>query len=338
VIRYIIRRLLWAVVLFIAVTLVSYVIFFIIPADPARLVAGKGAQPEDIKRAAHFIGTDRPVIVQYWRFLRRLLPVYPGWHDGHPTVGAHAPSLGTSFGTRTSVNSIVGHAAPVTASLVFGGVVVWMLIALPIGILSALRPRSLLDRGAMVFVLVGISAHPVWIGLILAYVFGFKLGWTPITGYCNIINPPVGATCGGPVQWAYHLILPWITYAILFAALYVRMIRANVTEALNEDYVRTARAKGAPDWIVMRSHVLRNAMLPVVTMLGMDIAVGLGGAVFTESIFGLPGLGRTLIQNIFAFDLPITIGITVFVTLCVIVINLFVDLLYAVIDPRIRLS
>jgi peptide/nickel transport system permease protein len=346
VIRYVIRRLLWAGVLFVAVTIVSYVIFFIIPADPAKLVAGKAARPIDVQRAAHFLGTDKPVYQQYLRFLGRLLPVYVSFKDNgryfnvtHPPhIVAHAPSLGFSFATRTEVNKIIKSAAPVTFSLVIGGVVVWMLIALPLGILSALRPRSALDRTGMVFVLIGISAHPVWIGLILSYIFGYKLGWTPITGYCSILNPPPGATCAGPVQWAYHMILPWITYAILFAALYVRMIRANVTETLGEDYVRTARAKGAPESRVLRSHVLRNAMLPVVTMLGMDIAVGLGGAVFTESIYGLPGLGRQLIQSLTSFDLPVTMGITVFVTVCVIVINLIVDLLYAVIDPRIRLA
>jgi len=246
------------------------------------------------------------------------------------------PSLGRSFTNRLSVNYVVLNAAPVTASLVFGGAVFWMLIALPIGILSALRPRSLLDRLAMVFVLVGISAHPVWIGLLFAYFFGFKAGIFPITGYCDFINP--SGDCGGPVQWAYHLILPWTTFAILFAALYVRMIRANVMEALGEDYVRTARAKGAPEWLVMRSHVLRNAMLPVVTMLGMDVSVALGGAIFTESVYGLPGLGKTAIQAIEGFDLPVTQGVVVFATLCIIVINLLVDLMYAWIDPRIRLT
>ena len=132
----------------------------------------------------------------------------------------------------------------------------------------------------MVFVLIGISAHPVWIGLLFAYFIGYKAGLTPITGYCDFFGG--GEACGGPVQWAYHLILPWVTFMILFAALYVRMIRANVMETLNEDYVRTARAKGAPERLVLRSHVLRNAMLPIVTMLGMDIGIALGGAVFTE--------------------------------------------------------
>jgi peptide/nickel transport system permease protein len=140
------------------------------------------------------------------------------------------------------------------------------------------------------------------------------------------------------VQWAYHLILPWITFAVLFAALYVRMIRANVMEASNEDYVRTARAKGAPEHVVIRSHILRNALLPVVTMLGMDIGVALGGAIFTETIFSLPGLGQTALNSIQTFDLSVTLGIVVFATLAIIVFNLIIDLLYAVIDPRIRLT
>jgi len=246
-------------------------------------------------------------------------------------------SLGRSFANRQDVNQIIAQAAPVTASLVIGGAILWMLIAIPLGILSALRPRSLLDRTSMTFVLIGISAHPVWIGLIFAFLFGFKLGWFPITGYCDMFYPPPG-TCGGPVQWMYHLVLPWATFAILFAALYVRMIRANVIETMNEDYVRTARAKGAPEHTVLRSHILRNAMLPVVTMLGMDIGVALGGAIFTESVYSLPGLGKRTLQALDTFDLPTIMGVVVFVTIVIIALNLFVDLLYAWIDPRIRLA
>ena len=322
-INYIIRRLLWAVVLFIAVTIVTYIIFFIIPADPARAVAGKNPTPEMILRARHYLGIDQPVYIQYLRFLKRLVV---------------DQDLGRSFANRESVNSEVAKAAPVTASLVFGGAIAWMLIALPIGILSALRPRSLLDRASMTFVLIGVSAHPIWIGLIFSYFFGYKWHITPISGYCDAINPSVGAECGGPVQWAYHMILPWMTFAILFAALYVRMIRANVIEALNEDYVRTARAKGAHEGRVVRVHVLRNALLPVVTMLGMDIGLALGGAVFTETIYNLPGLGRTAITALNALDLPTVEGIVVFSTLAIIIFNLVVDFLYAWIDPRIRLS
>ena len=166
------------------------------------------------------------------------------------------------------MRTIIGKDAPVTASLVFGGAVLWLSLSIPVGILSALRPRSIMDRVTMTLVLIGISAHPVWIGLIFSYVFGYKLGLTPIAGYCNFFPGTVGAQCEGPVQWAYHLILPWCTFMILFAALYVRLIRANVMETMNEDYVRTARAKGASQRRVMVQHVLRNSMLPVVTILG----------------------------------------------------------------------
>jgi peptide/nickel transport system permease protein len=320
--RYLIRRLLWAVLLFFAVTIVSYILFFIIPADPARQFAGKGATPDTVAKAKHYLGLDQPIYVQYGNFVKRLV--------------IHG-DLGHSWYNRESVNHIIADAAPVTASLVLGGAFFWMLIAIPIGVLSALRPRSLLDRGAMTFVLIGISAHPVWIGLIFAYFIGFKWHITPITNYADFFNPPPGQP-GGPVQWAYHLILPWMTFMILFAALYVRMIRANVIETLNEDYVRTARAKGAPESVVLRSHVLRNAMLPVVTMLGMDIGLALGGAIFTESVYSLPGLGRTSVQALQNYDVPTVQGVIVFATIVIIVFNLVVDLLYAAIDPRIRLA
>jgi len=184
-----------------------------------------------------------------------------------------------------------------------------------------------------------VSAHPVWIGLIFEYFFGVKWKITPIANYANFFGAPSDSGLpGGPWQWFYHLILPWCTFAILFAALYVRMIRANVMETLNEDFVRTARAKGAPERRVLFSHVLRNALLPVVTMLGMDIGVGLGGAIFTETVYQLPGLGRTLINAVGSNDFALVQGIVVFSTIAILTFNLIVDLLYAWIDPRIRLT
>ena len=321
--QYFVRRFLWAIFLFVSVTMITYVLFFLVPADPARLIAGKSATAADVARVRHDYKLDRPVYEQYWRFFDQLV--------------IHQ-SLGRSFANRRSVNEMVGQAAPVTAGLVAGGAILWMLIALPVGILSALRPRSLLDRGAMIFVLVGISAPVVWIGLLLQYFIGFRLAWTPNAGYCDVFNPPAGATCGGPWDWFYHMILPWLTFAILFAASYARMIRANVMDVLGEDYVRTARAKGVPEQQVIRRHVLRNALLPVVTMLGLDIGVALGGAIFTESIFNLPGLGRLAVNSVFNLDLPTIQGVVVFATLAIILFNLIVDVLYAYIDPRIRLA
>jgi peptide/nickel transport system permease protein len=190
----------------------------------------------------------------------------------------------------------------------------------------------------MTFVLVGISAHPVWIGLILSYLFGYRLHLTPIAGYCNFFPGSATAQCTGPINWAYHLILPWITFMILFAALYVRLVRANVMETMSEDYVRTARAKGASQGRVMVHHVLRNSMLPVVTILGMDLGLALGGAIFTESIFNLPGLGHEVINAYNFNDLPMITGIVTFSTICVIVFNFIVDIAYGFLDPRIRPS
>jgi peptide/nickel transport system permease protein len=321
VLSYLVRRLLWAMVLFLAVTAVTYIIFFTIPADPARLACGQRASQKCVREAAAFIGTDQPVYVQYARFLNRLVVHH---------------SLGRSFVNRREVNQEVLAAAPVTASLVFGGMVLWLLIAIPVGILSAVRPRSLLDRVTMVGVLVGISAHPVWIGLLAAYFFGFRLHLFPISGYCDLVNP--SGPCGGPVQWAYHLFLPWATLAVLYAALYARMIRANVMETMHEEYVRTARAKGGSDWHVLRYHVLRTALLPTVTMLGMDLGLAFSGAIFIESVYGLNGLGKLALQGVNTIDLPTTMGVVVFATSAILFFTLIVDCLYAVLDPRIRLT
>ncbi len=321
--RYIIRRLLWACVLFIAVSFVTYVIFFLVPANPARLAAGQSATPEKVKEVEAFLGLDEPIYVQYGNFLKRL--VFEG-------------SLGQSFLTRQSVNEEIKRAAPITASLVFGGMILVLLMAIPIGIFSALRPRSLLDRAAMVYVLIGISLPSFWIGLMLSYLVGYRLGLTPIAGYCEVFSIPEASQCGGVADWAYHMILPWTTLALVIAGTYVRFIRAEVMETMSQDYVRTARAKGAPENVVMRSHVLRNAMLPVVTMVGMDIGLLLGGAIFIEAVFGLNGLGGTAIQSISQFDLPVLQGVVLFGAIAIIVFTLFVDLLYAWIDPRIRLT
>jgi peptide/nickel transport system permease protein len=319
---YLLRRLLWAATMVVVVTLFTFVTFHVLPGNPATFSLPAQASRADIERRERLFGVDEPLYQQYGDFLWQLV--------GHQ-------SLGTSFRTRQEVNDIVKAAAPVTASLVLGGAVLWMLIALPVGILSALRPRSTLDRAAMTVALVGISAHPVWIGLMLSYFLGFRLDWFPITGYCDFFEPAIGSRCGGPTQWAYHLFLPWLTFAVLYAALYIRMIRATVLETLDADWVRTAHAKGASGARVLRLHVLPNAMLPVVTMLGMDIAVALGGSVFVENVWSLPGLGQTALTSLFLRDLPVTQGIVVFVALVVIAFNLVVDTAYSVLDPRISL-
>jgi peptide/nickel transport system permease protein len=321
--QYLVRRSLWAVMLVVAVTLVTYVIFFLVPANPARLAAGKSATPEKVAEVEKYFGLDQPVYVQYAKFLKRLVV---------------DQSLGFSFVNRQDVNDTILRAAPVTASLVFGGIVFILVIGVTVGVLSALRPRSLLDRAATVYVLVGISLPSIWIGLILSYFVGFKAGLTPIAGYCDAFNPPGASACGGVVDWAHSMLLPWLTLALVGSGTYVRFTRAGVMETSSQDFVRVARAKGAPEHRVLRSHILRNALLPLVTIMGMDVGVLLGGAIFIETVFSLPGLGKTSIDAITNFDLPVIQGVVVFGALAIIALNLLVDVLYAWVDPRIRLT
>ena len=307
------------VVMFLSVTVVTFIIFFVIPSEDDQASLGRGGADVDIRTTVQI---DGPIYEEYAEFLRKIV-----------TQG----SLGDSWVLRgQEVNEILVRAAPITLSLVIGGALLWMLIALPIGVLSALYPRSATSRLTTVFVLIGISAHPLWMGLMLSYLVGAKLGLTPTGGYCEVFSP--ATNCGGPAQWAYHLLLPWFTFALMYAAIYARMIRASTLETLNEDYVRTARAKGAPEWLVLRSHVLRNAMLPVVTMLGMDIAVSLGATLFVETAYGLPGLGRLFATSLARRDFPVLLGITIYTTLVVVVVNFLIDVLYGFLDPRAKIE
>jgi peptide/nickel transport system permease protein len=320
--RFLVRRLLWAAFLIVAATLVTYCIFFLIPGDPATAAAGRGANPAAIENVKRLLHLDEPVWEQYGRFLWNLV--------------AHQ-SLGVSYINRGQVRDPIMAALPVTGSLILGGVLLFLAISIPVGIISAIRPKSLFDRAGMVFVLVGISLQPVWLGLMLSYLFGYRLGWTPIVGYCNAFSGPY-EDCGGAVQWAYHLLLPWIVFAVPFAALYARLIRSQLIEALGEDYVRTARMKGMSERRVVIRHAARNSMLPVITILGMDIGLAFAAAIFIERTFNLPGLGRTLLIATGQFDLPMICGIVVFISVIVVTLNLLVDITYCFLDPRIRLT
>lgn len=315
--RFVLARLLTSVVLFFAVTLFVFVVFFVLPQPQVR-APGKGqtASEYDIRDSIKLHGA---MYQQYGQFTWGLV--------------RHG-SLGRSYFNRREVTALIVNAAPVTLSLLLGGVVVWLMLAIPIGVLSALRPRSLLDRAGMAFVLIGVSAHPAWLGLVLGYLLGFRAHMFPFTGYCEFFSP--ATTCGGPTQWVYHLLLPWFVFALLYAAIYARMIRASVLETLGEEHVRTARAKGAGEFHVLRTHVLRNAMLPVVTMIGMDLGTALGGVIFVESVFGLPGLGGMLRGAIPGRDLPVILGVVTFTTIGILLLNLIVDVAYAFIDPRVR--
>jgi peptide/nickel transport system permease protein len=316
-IGFIVRRLVWAFLLAAVITLFTFVIFFIIPTDSRSTLSGQGST--DPTLAGQFHLRDKPVTRQYAIYLDHLVE--------------HG-DLGRSVRSSVPVRDSIIRALPVTASLVIGGVITWFLIAFPIGILSALRPRSVADKGLMMLVLIGASAHPIWLGLVLSYLLGYKLHVFPITGYCPVFGH--AAYCGGPTQWTYHMLLPWFTFACLFAALYARMIRASMLEAMDADYVRTAKAKGAGTWQVLRHHVLRNAMLSVVSMVGMDLGLAFGGALFIEIVFGLPGMGKLLVRGLAGGDLPVIMGVVLVVSFAVAIANLIVDVIYTWIDPRVR--
>lgn len=316
--RMVVGRLAWTIVLFFVITFCTYVIFFVVPApvDPLRGV--RGAESRSLTDA--FAIEEQGFIGEYVAFLGN---VFHG-------------DLGQSYRTREDVSTILARAAPVTASLVLGAAVLWLLIAIPIGLLSALRPRSTIDRVTMVVVLVGLAAHPIWLGYMLSYLFGFQLGVLPLGGYCNLI--PAVQECSGPGPWAYHLLLPWVTLAFGLAALYARMIRASTLEVMHEDFVRTGRAKGLGDWPVLRRHVVPNALGPIVTMVAMDAAILFGSAVFVERVFNLPGLGTLLTSSLRGRDLPVILGVTLVVSFTILVLTLIADLLYGAIDPRVRTS
>jgi peptide/nickel transport system permease protein len=316
---FVLKRIVWAFVLAFVISFITFVLFFVVP-DQAH-VARSSSADQLISLARQYDVQGQGIFEQYghvmWRIIRH-------------------GDFGRSFVSGRPVRDTLVTALPVTVALIAGGTILFLLVAFPIGILSALRPRSLLDRLSMIFVLIGVSAHPLWLGLILSYVFGYKLGVTPIAGYCDFFDPP--GTCGGAVDWASHMLLPWITFALLFAALYTRMIRAMVLETQQEDYVRTARAKGASSARVLKSHVLRNAMLPIVTMLGMDVAVAFGGALFIETVFALPGIGRMLYDAATRIDLPVIMAVFLVISFAVVIANLIADVVCMVLDPRMHVS
>lgn len=315
---FIVRRLTWAIVLTFVVTLVTFVVFFVLPKHFKN--GRRNERGTDILTPFDARGA---VPVAYLSFL------------GHVAHG----DLGKSRASDEPVTTVIGRTLPVTASLVIGGMILWLLMAFPIGILAALRPRSLIDKGAMAFVLIGAACHPLWLSLLFSYTFGARLHWFPIAGYCDFAHVKDSSNgCFGPRYWAFHMTLPWITYGIIFAALYARMIRASLLETMDEDYIRTARAKGASTSRIVRRHALRNAMLPIVTMLGMDVGVAFAGALFIEQIYDLPGMGRLFVNAIGAGDTAVIMGIALVVSFAVVVANLVVDILYSSLDPRIRTS
>ena len=316
--RYVVRRVLWGAFMLLVVTALTFLIFFAFPsADPAALRAGRQATPELIAQIRHSLGLDRPLYVQYGRFLKGLVLHF---------------DLGYSYQNEASVRSELFARLPATISLTLGAFVVWMLAAIPVGVVSALRRRSILDRALMSGALIAISAPVYWLGLLALFAFSQGIGLLPFLPGAGSYTPlTVDAW-----RWFTSLLLPWIVLAAAFAAFYARMVRGNLIDVLGEDYIRTARAKGLRERDVVYKHALRSALTPLVTMAGLDLGILLGGAILTETVFNIPGVGRYAYDAIVNADLPAIQGTVLLGAVFIITANIVVDILYAFLDPRVR--
>jgi peptide/nickel transport system permease protein len=319
--RYIVRRLLWVLLVVLLITMLTFTIFFVMPpTDPALSFAGKAPTEQILTEIRDQMGLDEPVYVQYGLFVKRLfLGDEYGW-----------PGFGFSYTTRSSIRDQIFDRALVTLQLAAGAAILWLLIGIPIGVVSALKRRTLVDRAAMGFALFGVSAPVFWLGLMALYIFWQKLNVLPGTGYV--------AFGEDPVEWLRHMIMPWFVLSLLFAAFYARMVRGNLTETMSEDYIRTARAKGLSERKVIYKHGLRASLTPVVTMFGIDFGLLLGGAIITETVFNLDGLGSYVVRAVGRGDLPVILAVVVIAALGVAIMNLIVDVVYAYLDPRVRYS
>jgi peptide/nickel transport system permease protein len=316
---YIIRRLLWTLLLLFVVSGLIFLIFYVLPsADPARLRAGRQPTVEAVEAIRVQLGLDDPLYVQYGRYMADIFTQF---------------DFGTSYVNDAEVRQLIFDRLPASLFLVAGAVVVWLSIGLTVGMISAIRRGSFLDRISMTTALVLISAPVYWLGLVALFLFADDIGRFPLL-------PGSGAyqDAEGILGKAGALIMPWFVLAAAFAAIYARILRANMLEVLGEDYIRTARAKGLSERRVILRHGARSALTPVVTILAIDIGVLFGGALLTETVFNIPGVGRLAYEAILRGDLVTVQGTTLFIALGVAIMSLLADIAYSVLDPRVRLQ
>ncbi|MFJ8193681.1 ABC transporter permease [Streptomyces sp. NPDC096094] len=329
---YLIRRLFAAAVMLVVIILVVFGIFFLVPkwagVDVALSFVGKQADPAAVEGVRQKLGLGDPVFVQAWEFFKG---IFAGrtYAAGGDVTHCSAPCFGYSFRTEQAVWPVLTERFPVTLALALGAAVLWLIFGLAAGVLSALKRGTLWDRGAMVVALAGVSLPIYFTGLLSLAIFSYGLGW--ISGEFVPLEESLTGWLGG-------MILPWVTLAFLYAAMYARITRATMMEILGEDYIRTARAKGLREQVVIRKHAMRSTLTPLLTMLGMDLGALMGGAILTETTFSLPGLGQKVLDAIQNQDLPFILGVVLITSLAVLIANLVVDILYAVIDPRVRLA
>ncbi|MFI0479991.1 ABC transporter permease [Actinomadura sp. 9N215] len=334
---YIIRRLIGAVFMLLLVSLVTFGIFFGLPKLAGQTTdqiaagyVGKAPTKEAIAATTERLGLDDPILVQYGNYIKGIV-VGRDYKAGPTTDHCAAPCLGYSFRSSQPVRETLMDRAPATVSLAAGAALIWLTGGILIGVLSALRRGSLWDRTAMIIALSGVSLPIYFTGLVSLALFSYGLEIFPGGGSYRGITE-------NPVTWFQSLVLPWVTLAFLYAAMYARLTRAGMLETMNEDFIRTARAKGLPEKTVVTKHALRASLTPIMTVFGLDLGLLLGGAVLTESTFGIPGLGRLSIDSIRSGDLPMVLGVVLITSFSIVMINLIVDLLYAIVDPRVRLG
>ena len=317
-----------------AMVTITFFIFWAIPTEPAQLVYSNVSHLTDyqIRHAHHLLGIDKPLLTQYGDYLWNLLHLNFGNSWEFIQISANQKLL------QNPIEPVLVMETRETLSIILGGAVLVLVLAIPLGAIAGRRIGSFTDRTISLVALIAVCTHPMVVALILRTFFGDRLHWLPSTGYCQF-GHIAGYACSGPVPWAEHLILPWITFALLFLALYIRMVRRVVHETLQEDFIRTARAKGVGENRIMRRHVLPNAGITLLTMIGMEIATAIGVCVYIEAAFGIRGLGAAAIQTMFGnFALPDILAIVTVVAAIVVIGNLIVDILYAVIDPRAGLT
>ena len=329
---YISRRLAVSFFILLAASFAVYVIFAFLPFDPAALTCGKNCNdPGIIEANRSRLGYDLPFFTQYFLFLKGLF-VGRTFGEGAAMISCPAPSLGYSFQEHACVTDLIGEALPVTFSLAIGAIVMWLALGIGLGVLAARFRGRIVDRLSTIFVLIGTSLPTFLTGLILLVFVVIRWGLIPFPSgnYTPFFE--------NPFEWAQILFLPWLTLAFAYAALYTRFVRSSVIDTSNEDYIRTARAKGLSEGVILGKHTLRAALAPIATMAGLDFAGLLGGAILTESVFNLPGLGRLAISAVTKYDLPIIVATTLLAAFIVVIMNLIVDILYAYIDPRVRVA
>jgi peptide/nickel transport system permease protein len=309
-----------------AVALVTYVIFYVLPADPAHLACGKPCTAANLEKARAVMGLDAPLLEQFWDFLKGIV-VGRTYGSGGAAIRCSAPCLGYSFQHDLPVTTLIARTLPVSASIAVGAAVLWFVTGVGAGLVAALRRGKVSDKLVMTTAIVGVSAPTYLVGLLLILACGFMLGVLPTGGYVPLAT--------SPAQWAYHLIGPWCVLAFVHAAIYARLTRSTMLDTLGEDYVRTARAKGLAERTVITRHALRNTLIPVVTLFGMDLGALLGGTVITERVFSMYGMGALLVESVGKTDLPIVVGVTVLAAAFVVIANFAVDLTYKLLDPRV---